>query len=123
VAATEPPPSTTATAPRKSGIGVMPWVLWGVGAVAVGGGAVMGIKAKDEQGKANDMNSPGSQVSAENAPNLARTANVLFGVGGLAIAGGVLWAFLNSGSSSDSGTAFAPMIAPDRVGLAAVGTF
>ena len=123
VAVTEPPASTSTTAPRKGGIGVMPWVFWGAGAVALAGGAAFGIKAKNEQGKANDMNQPGSQVAAESAPSSAKVANLLFGVGGLAVAGGVLWAVLGSGSSSDSGTALAPVMGSGGIGIAAVGRF
>lgn len=123
VAVTEPPASATTTGTRKSGIGVMPWVLWGAGAVALAGGAAFGIKAKTEQGKANDMNQPGSQVAAESAPNSAKVANLLFGVGGLAVAGGVLWAVLGSGSSSEPGTALAPVMGAGGVGIAAVGRF
>ena len=124
VAVVEPPAQVTTTAPpKRGGIGVMPWVFWGAGAVGIAGGAIFGIKAKSEQSKANDMSSPGSQVAAENAPHDAKTANILLGVGGVLAAGGVLWAVLGSGSSSDAGTAFAPVITGDQVGFAAVGSF
>jgi hypothetical protein len=128
VAAVEPAAHAEA---RGSGggkrIGVGSIVLWGVGAVGLAAGAALGSKAKSEASRSwekapgTDMFSVGSQKAAEDAPKLAMGANVAFGVGSLAVAGGlVLW--LLSGSSSHA-TALAPTVSGDTLGLAVTGAF
>ncbi|MBN1962742.1 MAG: hypothetical protein JW841_17565 [Deltaproteobacteria bacterium] len=121
----KPMPVQTVTQQPKSskGIGVAPWIFWGAGSVATVTGVLYGLKAKSEADVANNVNEPGSQVAAENAPKYATRANILIGAGALLIGGGVAWAILSRNNDSTSTAAITPIITTDGVGLAAFAQF
>ena len=122
VAVADTPPAVTASPEHKHSIGIMPWVFWGAGAVALGVGAATGISAKGEAGRANNTQEPGSQVAAVNAPQMAQRATILLGVGAVLVAGGFAWMWLASDSSPPT-TAFAPVLTQGGLGVAATTRF
>ena len=101
----------------------MPWIFWGAGALALAGGAVSGIQAKDQEKLANDPSAVGSQLAADRAPSLAARANVMFGVGALGIGAGFLWMWLTGDSSVPAHAALAPTAGRGGLGLCLAGRF
>lgn len=102
---TEPKPKTEPTpgpvdpgpAPTTSkGPGVLPWVVAGVGAAAVGAGFFVGLQAKSKRDDAQDNPvSKDAQAEYDSAKSMATTANVLLIAGTVVAAGGVSWALLS----------------------------
>ncbi|HJL16092.1 MAG TPA: hypothetical protein RMH99_10560 [Sandaracinaceae bacterium LLY-WYZ-13_1] len=134
-----PPTASTAspsTGPARSegGVTPLPFVLLGVGAAALGAGAVFGVASQDNQsewetvdrGSTREEVDAGHDAIAE-AETFAIVADVFFVVGGLAVAGGVaaLVVELVTGGSDDGEGAdavvLAPSIGPSTLGLAAWG--
>jgi hypothetical protein len=120
-AAKAPPPQTMVRQEDRGGIGVWPIVLWVGGGAMVLGGVVLGLQAKKLEEEANDPEHIGGQLSAERAESTANLANVAFGLGALAVGGGVLIAVLSGGD--DSATAMVPVVGPESIGMAFVGHF
>lgn len=95
-------PALTAT-PPSSGATVepLPWIVAGVGVVAVGVGAVFGVVSQDKASAARDEP---IQVNASNlhdeATTFATLANVFFVAGGILAAGGVAWGVISLTSGS-----------------------
>ncbi len=111
------------------GAGFWPWVVVGAGVVAVGGGAITGLSAKSlhdqlSDKEANDELIASSDIDTGN--NLVLLTNVLYGVGGAAIAGGLAWWWFGSDApvgtrgSVQAGLGVGPDGAP---ALQVLGTF
>ncbi|WP_063934885.1 tetratricopeptide repeat protein [Archangium violaceum] len=93
-------PTVEAT-PRR--VPVVPLALLGAGAVAGGLGAYFGVSANQQYGAALVEPFRDDALSKFNqAQGSARTANVLFGTAGLALAGAVVTWFLMPGDASPS---------------------
>lgn len=109
---------------RKAGAG--PYILAGVGAALVIGAGITGGLAL---GKAKDAESSDGD-DADSAESMALVADIMGGVGGAAIAGGVIWWFV-SGGFGDGGDAeeeeeavsFAPTFGPGGAGASATVRF
>lgn len=85
---------------RKSGPGILPWVVTGVGAAAVGAGLFVGLQAKGKRDDAQDNPvSRDAQDEYDSAKSMATTANVLLIAGTVVAAGGVTWALLSNKKS------------------------
>lgn len=85
---------------------IWPWVTMGVGVAAVGAGVFTGLSAQnlydqlDEKRKAGELIAP-SDIDV--GGNLVLTTNVLMGVGGAAILGGLAWWILDDPGPERSG--------------------
>jgi hypothetical protein len=108
--AQESPAAKTAVEP-SSGPPLLTWVAFGVGAAAIGAGAILGASALAAARDGNPATDP-------HGP--AMGANIAYGVGGLAIAGGLALWLLGSGSSSESA---APSAAHATVSILPGGAF
>jgi hypothetical protein len=117
----EPAPAVRERVESGRRIGVAPWIFWGGGAAALVGGAIFGLQARNQEKRAQDSQAAGGQVAAKRAPELAHSANILFGLGGVAVAGGFAWWLLLGGSSSS--VALAPILTDTGTGLAMATTF
>lgn len=99
-----PPPPT----PRR-GPGAAPWIVVGVGAgVAVAGAVLYGVshtmaRCSENSDGVCDTQQRADEVSANAAP-LAITGDALMVTGGLAVAGGLLWAILAPRGSAQEST-------------------
>lgn len=121
----------TATPPPERGHTALPWVIVGVGGAAIVGGIVMvGVGAS----KVSDSLSqcpmticpkgvdPKPVMALNNdGHTLENVSIVLFAVGGAAVAGGLLWHFLEPTGPAKTTTGARPEIGPGWVGLS--GTF
>lgn len=86
------------------GGGIWPWVTMGVGVLAVGGGAFAGFSAQDLHDQLTakkDGNEPIAAADIDTGNSLVLMSNVLYGVGGAAILGGVAWWLFGSPSQPD----------------------
>jgi len=121
----EPPPPPAAEQGTKSGTGVGPWVLVGVGGAAVVTGIVVyavGAGAISSAQSACGGQRKSCSPSVASQGNGGRTAEdvggVVGGVGLAAVAAGVVWKLVGSGGSSASTSAsISPVFAPGYVGL------
>lgn len=110
--------SAAAPAAMGASIGWKSYVAWGVGGLALVGGVISGMKAKDLETCANDVTCVGGQQDAEDAPKAATRATILYGVGVGAIAVGFLFATVFADEpAAPATTALAPLIEADRYGL------
>lgn len=113
----EPPPISTVQGPPRASDGthVLPWIMVGTGAAAIGAGAVVGFLARD---KANQARDERVQLTAEErlseGETLATVANVLYVAGGVLAAGGVVWALLAGRSEPP---AMGVVITPEMLSL------
>jgi len=101
---------------------LVPGLLWGAGAAAIGVGAFFGSKAQDHETNANDKFFPGGQIEAQKAESSALIANICFGVGAAAIGGGLL-ALLLGGDDAPESASLIPVVTPESTGVAVVGGF
>lgn len=129
-----PPPADhvdrpgTFTTLRKASIGAA-----AIGLAALGGGVVFGLKAKDQQDQADALcpneacNNPEAIALNDDAHGSALKANIMMGVGGVAVAGAVALWFLGAPpavtADDDGDVAVAPMVGGGHVGLALSGRF
>jgi hypothetical protein len=137
-----PPPTVTATAtatasaapttaPTESGGGhsVAPWIVVGVGGAALVTGVVLyAVGAGDVSSASNACpsrsNCPQSVADqGNNGRNLETVGGIVGGVGVAAVAGGLIWHFLEPTSSSSTTTGVAPVAAPGYAGIAVGGRF
>ncbi|HEX8790015.1 MAG TPA: hypothetical protein VF765_03630 [Polyangiaceae bacterium] len=126
-------PTTTATAPETAGGGhtVAPWIVVGLGGVAIVAGSVLfpigsgdistAEKTCPDHGKCNDPNA----ASTGNTGRTLETVGVVsWVVGGAAVVGGLLWHFTEpTGASSTTGTTVTPVVAPGYAGVGVGGRF
>lgn len=125
-AAPPPPPPTT-----EGGHSVAPWIVVGVGGAAVVAGVVLfAVGAGDisTAEKTCPVHNDCNDVNAQNTGNTGRTLEtvgvVAGSVGVAAVAGGLLWHFVESpGSSSTTGTTVTPVVAPGYAGVGLGGRF
>jgi len=138
--ATTPPTATTATAEptttapppiTEGGHTVAPWIVVGVGGAAVVAGVVLfavgaGDVSTAEKTCPDHKNC--NDVNAQNTGNTGRsleTVGVVAGaVGVAAVAGGLLWHFLETpGAPSTTGATVTPVVAPGYAGMGLGGRF
>jgi hypothetical protein len=105
---------------------VVPLIIAGGGVVLVGAGALMGALMSDTQ-RDYEHQQVTNMAEAEKADELrargkrqALMADVLFGVGGAAIAAGGVWLVLAL-THRDAQTAVVPELGPDHAGLRVAG--
>ena len=131
-ATTIAPTSTATSTPADSGggHGVAPWVLVGVGGAAVLTGVVLyivgaGKVSNDESicGSTHLQCPPGSPAIADgnSGRSLETVGGIVGGVGVAAVAGGLIWHFLEPSSSSSA--AVAPVVTPGYAGISLGGRF
>lgn len=95
-----PPPP-----PSSRGPSALPWVTMGTGLAAAGAGGVLTALALDARAEAEDLPPGTSRDDKVSDFDTFNTASViLYSVGGAAIAGGLLWFFLDQGGD-DAGSA------------------
>jgi hypothetical protein len=140
VASTTPPPAAVLpppTQPDERGHTVAPWILTGVGAAAViAGGSVWLVGSKDVSDAKNVCGSNGNcpkTAAGSSAASTGTTGNTLETAGGVtfivglgAIAGGLLWHFLEpTGPINRDATkaTFTPVVGPGYSGASVVGSF
>lgn len=110
-----------------SGGSVWPWVTMGVGVAAVGAGVFTGLSAQnlydqlDEKRKAGDLI---AESDIDTGNSLVLMTNVLMGVGGAAIIGGLTWWILDEPGPSRSGDVdFAADVGPGGALIRFSGAF
>jgi tetratricopeptide (TPR) repeat protein len=124
-AAPSEPPPPVAEHETRSGSGVGPWVLVGVGGAAVVTGVILygvgasAISSAQSECGGQRMNCP---ASVSNKGNGGRTTEdvggVVAGVGLAAAAAGIVWKLVgSSGSAASTSASIAPVFAPGYVGL------
>ncbi|MCP4677283.1 MAG: tetratricopeptide repeat protein [Deltaproteobacteria bacterium] len=126
------PQASTVEKEKPSPLKTVGWVLVGVGAAALAGGAVTGImttvKAGDLKDQCPDQNCPdeGDKELRDSVDTLALTTDILLPVGGaIAVTGAVLLiiGYRNAEKGADNAVSVAPLFAPDRGGLILTGSF
>jgi hypothetical protein len=126
-------PTSTATAPPspEGGHSVAPWIVVGVGGAAVVAGVVLfavgagnvSTAEKSCPGHSN-CNDPNAISTGNNGRTLETVGVVAGGVGVAAVAGGLLWHFLETpGAPSTTGATVTPVVAPGYAGLGLGGRF
>jgi tetratricopeptide (TPR) repeat protein len=131
---TEQPTSTATTAPPpapEGGHSVAPWIVVGVGGAAVVAGVVLFVVGSGDISTAektcpvhNNCNDPNAQSTGNSGRTLETVGVVAGSVGVAAVAGGLLWHFMEpTGSSSATGATVAPVVAPGYAGLGVGGRF
>jgi hypothetical protein len=86
----------------KSGAGIVPWLLVGLGLAGGGAGAFFGSQAKAHLANAEDPSFVGSQLEIAEGEGKALYANIAFGAGGAAVlTAAILW--MSGGSDSAAG--------------------
>jgi hypothetical protein len=119
--ATMPDYPTESRAPSLVG----PLILGGAGVAALGVGLAMGIAMKDQQSEFDRLSArveTEAQARAavdarETGETQALAANLLFVVGGAAIAAAGIWLAVELNAASERTTAFSPMVGPNQVAL------
>ncbi len=118
-----PPPG-----PVSSGSRVPAYVAGGLGAVSLGVGLFFGAKARSDNARANDR-CPQTACAdeeglsrSESAGRSAKLANVFAGAGLLGLGAGVyLW--VRADAKKEGAIRVAPVVSPDRAGVAASAAF
>ncbi len=136
--ATTPPtgtaePTSTATAPptTEGGHTVAPWIVVGVGGAAVVAGVVLFAVGAGDISTAeqkcpvhNNCNDPNAQSTGNSGRTLETVGVVAGAVGVAAVAGGLLWHFLETpGAPSTTGATVTPVVAPGYAGVGLGGRF
>ncbi len=88
------------------GAGFWPYVAMGVGVGLVGGAVFTGLQAQGLHDQLDEKRSSGELIASQDVDtgnNLVLITNLLYGLGGLAIAGGATWWVMDSGMLSTSG--------------------
>jgi hypothetical protein len=104
---------------------VGPLILAGVGVAALGAGTTLGVVSKDRQSEYDHMRATVETAAQARAAidtrsageTSALAANLLFVVGGAAIAAAGIWLAIEVSDDSESTTAFSPMLGPHQVAL------
>jgi hypothetical protein len=130
-ATAEPTSTATAPPPVEGGHSVAPWVVVGVGGAAVVAGVVLFAVGAGDISTAEKTcpdHSNCNDVNAQNTGNTGRsleTVGVIAGaVGVAAVAGGLLWHFLETpGAPSTTGATVTPVVAPGYAGVGLGGRF
>jgi hypothetical protein len=135
-ASTAPTSEPPAAAPPPSSHSIVPWVVVGVGGAALITGAILyGVGGGKVSSAENDCPAPNhtglscttTDASNGNSGRSLETVGVIAGsVGIAAVAGGLLWHFMEPSSSSrqQTGTPFVtPQVAPGYAGLGVTGRF
>ncbi len=137
--ATAPTATATATSTPETpsrGHTVTPWIVAGVGVVAVGVAIPVGVVGLNKQNEAHQGCVPPGSTSGCPSPPDQATRNqlsstgatmetvgwVVGGVGLAAIVGGLIWHFVEP-SASNNKTAFSPVLAPGYGGFSLTGVF
>jgi tetratricopeptide (TPR) repeat protein len=107
------------TQPRSGrGPSPLPWIVAGLGAAGVGAGAVLGLLAQSAHDDAVEATSQAmTRQEQDRAEGLALGANIAFVVGGLLLAGGLVWAVLDLGGGSDEEEAVRLTLGPGGAAL------
>lgn len=132
--AVETPPASTPPAPqaalpsatttRAEHASPVPWIVGGVGVLALGVGSYFGLKAISNANDAKDIcpkglcNEQQGQTAAEDARSAAKISNVSFVIGTAAVAAGAVLYFT---LPTKQQVGLHPMIDPSTVGLALRG--
>ncbi|HTQ43463.1 MAG TPA: hypothetical protein VMI75_11950 [Polyangiaceae bacterium] len=126
-------PTSTATAPptTEGGHSVTPWIVVGVGGAAVVAGVVLfavgagDISTAEKTCPVHDnCNDPNAQSTGNSGRTLETVGVVAGAVGVAAVAGGLLWHFLETpGAPSTTGATVTPVVAPGYAGLGLGGRF
>jgi hypothetical protein len=126
-------PTSTATAPptTEGGHSVAPWIVVGVGGAAVVAGVVLFAVGAGDISTAEqkcpvhgNCNDPNSQSTGNTGRTLETVGVVAGAVGVAAVAGGLLWHFLETpGAPSTTGATVTPVVAPGYAGLGLGGRF
>jgi hypothetical protein len=104
---------------------VGPLILGGAGVAALGVGLVMGVVMKDQQSEYESLSARVETEAQARAAVDARStgqtqalaANMLFVVGGAALAAAGIWLAIELSDGSEQATAFAPVLGPNQVAL------
>jgi len=117
------PPAGPAPAAHASPI---PWVVGGVGVLALGVGSYFGLKAMSNASDARDTcpkalcNEQQGQTAADDARSAAKISNVSFAIGAAALATGVVL-FFTLPTKEQAQVGLQPMVDPSTVGLSLRG--
>jgi Tfp pilus assembly protein PilF len=85
---------------------IWPWVTMGVGVAAVGAGVFTGLSAQTLYDQLDEKRKAGDLIAASDidiGSNLVLTTNLLMGIGGAAILGGLAWWILDDPGPDRSG--------------------
>ena len=109
----QPPPRDEA-APSK-----LPWVAIIGGVAVLGGGVAFGSLASSRHNEANEPSTSGLDASVlqNDATRYATIANAMFAVGGVALAGGIIWEIHEHHAHSSSITALRARVGPGSFAL------
>ena len=128
-----PNPKPNGDRSADDGPGPYPWVVVGIGgAVAIGGGVLLGLGIHNENLAAEecpdrkDCDDPDAARLGNQGIAMQRAGAVMLGVGGAAILGGILWFVLDSSSSeSAKENAIRPVfgVSPQFSGVTLSGAF
>ncbi len=110
--------------PRVEGPGAVPWIIAGVGALGLGGGAVLGLMAQSEHQNAQDAANQQETVKFnDSAQGLATGANIAFIAGGVVAAGGLIWGLVAPSGDDEDPEAVTATFSFSPHGFAITGTF
>jgi len=124
-------PTSTATAPptTEGGHSAAPWIVVGVGGAALVAGVVLFAVGAGDISTAeqkcpvhNNCNDPNSQSTGNSGRTLESVGVVAGSVGVAAVAGGLLWHFLETPASGTTAT-LTPVVAPGYAGVGLGGRF
>lgn len=138
-------PDVLPPAPGERPYGVVPWIVAGAGVAAVGAGVVVAIIGQGKVSQAEE-DCGGSRGKCKGQPGdgkeqiqkyiddgnsgrtLTTTGIIVAGVGGAALAGGLIWQFAfnkpqPTAASLERGVRLAPLVSPQHQGLVFSGRF
>lgn len=99
------PIASDASEESSSGPSALPWVVVGAGALVAATGIIPGVQAPGTQSDAQAALSNGQNTQAlelqDKAEGQARTANILFAVGGGIALAGLIWGIIDLSSGDD----------------------
>jgi tetratricopeptide (TPR) repeat protein len=132
-AATTAPTSTpTSGPPEEGGHTIAPWIVVGVGGAAVLTGVVLYIVGSGKVSNAEAACGANHDKCPANSPAIAdgnsgrtlETVGVIAGAVGIAaVAGGLVWHFMEPTSASGPAAGLAPVVTPGYAGIALDGRF
>jgi len=95
----------------------------GAGVVAVAAGGLFGLRARSLSDSLSKPGAPYDAQTVADGERAERTMFVCYGVGGAMLIGGAAMYVLGRRAGDRRGTAVAPAIGPDRVGIMVSGSF